>query len=34
MGKDTEIQEQDQQKIKINDLLMDCITILRRNEAA
>ena len=31
MGKDTEIQEQDQQKIKINDLLMDCITILRRS---
>ena len=30
--KDTEMQEQAQQKIKINDLLMECITILRRSE--
>ena len=28
----TEMEELDQQKILINDLLMDCITILRRNE--
>ena len=28
----TEMEELDQQKIAINDLLMDCITILRRNE--
>ena len=28
----TELEELDQQKIKINDLLMDCITILRSNE--
>lgn len=28
----TEMEELDQQKITINDLLMDCITILRRNE--
>ena len=28
----TEMEELDQQKIKINDFLMDCITILRRNE--
>ena len=32
MGKDTEIQALDQQKVKINDLLMECITIMRRNE--
>ena len=31
MIKDTEMQKQDWQKIKINDLLMDCIAILRRN---
>ena len=31
MAKDTEMQELDQQKIKINDLLMDCITILRKS---
>ena len=29
---DSELQEQVQQKIKINDLLMECITILRRSE--
>ena len=28
----TEMEELDRQKIRINDLLMDCITILRRNE--
>ena len=28
----TEMEEQDQQKIIINDLLMDCITILHKNE--
>ena len=28
----TEMEELDQQKIVINDLLMDCITILRRND--
>ncbi|MBR2768247.1 MAG: response regulator [Solobacterium sp.] len=28
----TEMEELDQQKIRINDLLMDCITILRENE--
>lgn len=28
MAKDTEMQELDRQKIEINDLLMDCITIL------
>lgn len=28
----TEMEELDQQKIRINDLLMDCITILRRDE--
>ncbi len=32
MLKDTEKQELDQQKILINDLLMDCITIMRMNE--
>ncbi|MBR4473106.1 MAG: response regulator [Oscillospiraceae bacterium] len=31
MAKDTEMQVLDQQKIIINDLLMECITILRRN---
>ena len=30
--KDTKMQEPDQQKIIINDLLMECITILRRSE--
>ena len=30
--KDTEMQEQVQQKIMINDLMMECITILRRSE--
>ena len=30
--KDTEMQGQDQQKIIINDLVMECITILRRSE--
>ena len=30
--KDTEMQGQDQQKIIINDLMMECITILRRSE--
>ena len=30
----TEMEELDQQKIRINDLLMECITILRRNEDA
>ena len=30
--KDTEMQEQIQQKIMINDLMMECITILRRSE--
>jgi hypothetical protein len=29
--KDDEMQEQVQQKIKINDHLMECITILRRS---
>lgn len=32
MAKDTEMLELDQQEIMINDLLMDCITIMRRNE--
>ena len=32
MMKDSEIRELDHQKIIINDLLMDCITIMRRNE--
>ncbi len=31
MAKNTEMQGLDQQKIIINDLLMDCITIMRRN---
>ena len=30
--KDTEMQEQVQQKIMINDLMLECITILRRSE--
>jgi len=30
--KETEMQEQVQQKIQINDLLMECITILRKSE--
>ncbi len=30
--KETEMQEQAQQKIEINDLLLECITILRRSE--
>jgi len=30
--KETEMQEQTQQKIVINDLLLECITILRRSE--
>ena len=32
MEKNRELQKLDQQKIIINDLLMDCITIMRRNE--
>jgi len=32
MVKDTEMQELDQQKIQINDLLMECIAILHKNE--
>ena len=31
IAKNTEMQGLDQQKIIINDLLMDCITIMRRN---
>ena len=32
MVKDTKMQELDKQKITINDLLMDCISFMRRNE--